>query len=546
MLVFSLFFKDERNVNGLAIKPMNILADLEKSPEKKIIKKDSSIVKSKKENCKKGLTCIEDFSGNDTGMDNFLKALTDQKNGPARIGFFGDSFIEGDMMIQDFRDTLQYIFGGQGVGMAPITSAVAGFRQTINHQFNSAWATYSILDSKKGAKIPKGISGHTYIPRAGATVKYTATQRFRFLNNFKIIRFYYSNATENETLKYYLDGAEKTVPLESGSELKELVIKGENIKSIKFEFEAPSENLYVYGVSFEDNKGILVDNFSVRGNSGTTLVSMNMKHLKEMDKVRPYHLIVLQYGLNVANANTRDFTWFKNGMKKSIEHMKEAFPDASFLLVSVPDRSYRKGGEYITMPSIPLLVEAQRELAQETNICFWSLYDGMGGENSMVNFVNSKPRLANTDYTHITYYGGQKIGKAMGEVIDFERRRFLKSLGKEIEEPKQNLVALKSKMKTYFELSNKRKIEKMEDFYADSLDFYTQTNISKEEATQFSKNYFKKYKEESNEIVDMDVKELKTHYELNIQTNFSSDGNKFKKVGIKVKFNKDLKLFYIR
>ena len=47
------------------------------------------------------------------------------KKGKVRIAWYGDSFSDGDILVSDLRDTLQSLYGGNGVGFVPITSQVA-------------------------------------------------------------------------------------------------------------------------------------------------------------------------------------------------------------------------------------------------------------------------------------------------------------------------------------------------------------------------------------------------------------------------------------
>ena len=70
--------------------------------------------------------------------------------------------------------------------------------------------------------------------------------------------------------------------------------------------------------------------------------------------------------------------------------------------------------------------DAQREIAQRCEIAFWDMFSAMGGENSMVKFVNSTPPLAAKDYTHLTFRGGKKIARHLVETILFERERYAK------------------------------------------------------------------------------------------------------------------------
>ena len=97
--------------------------------------------------CKTGITCVEDYTNDTTGLDIFLSALDSSQNKNVRIAWFGDSYVEGDILLDPLRDTLQAIFGGSGVGFVPIASEVAGFRQTIIHSFDN-WKTYAIVGER--------------------------------------------------------------------------------------------------------------------------------------------------------------------------------------------------------------------------------------------------------------------------------------------------------------------------------------------------------------------------------------------------------------
>jgi lysophospholipase L1-like esterase len=48
----------------------------------------------------------------------------------------------------------------------------------------------------------------------------------------------------------------------------------------------------------------------------------------------------------------------------------------------------------------------------------------MGGENSMVKWVNQKPPLANKDYIHFNHRGAEVIGDYMFQAIKNEYRKY--------------------------------------------------------------------------------------------------------------------------
>ena len=113
-------------------------------------------------------------------------------------------------------------------------------------------------------------------------------------------------------------------------------------------------------------------------------------------------------------------------MIKVIEKMKKAFPKASIVLLSVSDRSINLNGNYKTSIGIPALRNTQRFIAKETGIVFWDLYEAMGGEDSMVKFVTSKPALAAKDYTHLTFKGGRKLAGSLVNSLLFELEKYEK------------------------------------------------------------------------------------------------------------------------
>jgi lysophospholipase L1-like esterase len=183
-----------------------------------------------------------------------------------------------------------------------------------------------------------------------------------------------------------------------------------------------------FGASLEDETGIYIDNFAIKGNSGLGLQAIPERNLAAFDSLLHYDLIVLQFGLNVSNSPTKDFTGYMKGMNKLINKLKQAFPETPILLLSVSDRSQRRQGGFVTMPVIPMLIQAQEKIAFDNKLLFWNLFEAMGGENSMAGFANSKPALANKDYTHLNFAGGRKVGLSLArsfihEVETYQKRR---------------------------------------------------------------------------------------------------------------------------
>ena len=358
---------------------------------------------------------IEDFTTGRTGLRHFFAALNNINNleRPVRIAFVGDSFIEGDIIVADFRAKMQEHFGGRGVGFIPVTSNVAQYRPTIKHTA-SGWKTYSIINNRKRKYV---ISGLQFEPvTENASIGFQTVDMYPGLEEVSTIKFIYAkNEKSGILLRSDADTAYYELP--PTENITQYEIQGQFTKGTLLLKDALGLN--ALGIALEDNHGVVVDNFALRGNSGIVMSELDSKSCQELQQVRPYDLIVLQYGLNVASDSIREYGWYRNRMISVIEHVQDCFPGADILILGVSDRSHKRGGAYSTMPAVMSLLRAQRQTAKEAEVVFWSTFAAMGGQNSMVKFVNSN--WASKDYTHLSFRGGREIANALYDAIITEK-----------------------------------------------------------------------------------------------------------------------------
>lgn len=356
------------------------------------------------------------ITGNTQQLKNFFEAVKLAKSKSVRVAHFGDSAIEGDLITADMRETLQNKFGGNGVGWLGIVSQDITFRLTTKHSFSQGnWNVASAYtNNPKG--LPLGISAEAFVPKGNAWVQYETTPMRRYLRDFNTVKVYYTNAKAS-SINYSFDGgAKQTMALKPGTELQELILKpAGKAKTIKIEFPVAEQAVF-FGVTLENMPGVYVDNFPLRGNSGVDLQQISVSTLKEFAKYMDYKLIILEFGLNIAG-NKTDYTWYEREMTKVINNFKAAFPKASIVLVSVHDKSMKKGSEFVTDPAITRLVASQKNLAKTTDVAIWSLFDAMGGQNSMPTWVNSNPPLAFKDYIHFNDQGAKKVAQLFTDAL---------------------------------------------------------------------------------------------------------------------------------
>jgi len=297
------------------------------------------------------------------------------------------------------------MFGGRGVGFVPITSIVAGFRQTITHVFSSNWIKYDFHESG-GAQHPLGPSGNVFVPSAGSWVKYSGPKAY---GPFNAIKLYYGPGKPDARVSITKDADVSSFDLNGTNTINEAVVnENGTVNSVTMTFNCPTP-INIYGTSFESGAGVYLDNYAFRGNSGLPLTSVPLNVYNGFDNYFNYDLIVLQYGLNVVGHNVKSYAWFKKGLQAMVDHIKMAYPHASILMVSLGDKGYRTDGVWNTEPDVLKVVQVQKEIAEENGLAFWNLYENMGGYNSMKHWVEGDTTFANQDYEHPNFKGAKKM-----------------------------------------------------------------------------------------------------------------------------------------
>lgn len=396
--------------------PVEVLVtDTLKTPTPEVTRKNSA--------CPPGLICLEDFSSNGKGLESFVNHLDEHKDAPIRIAFYGDSFIEGDILTAGLRDTLQQIYGGKGLGFVPIYSEVAKFRTTIKHEFENL--SQKTIIGKYTSEPSFGFGGQVVRALEENWVKFSPGKNQKSLQKSSLL---FTSDLPSKAWLTINDTTETEITIDQQSALSRMPVAPAGAESIQLRFTA-ADSVNLYGMVFEGDHGIYVDNLALRGNSGLALTRITTQQLKESKKLRPYHLIVLQFGLNVvAEKDSTDYTWYVAGMRRVIEHFKSIFPESSILLLGISDRSTNANGEFITMPGVLRMRLAQRKIAQKTGVLFWDTFEAMGGENSMVKLAAMQPPMAGKDHTHLNARGGKMLAGKLAKALLFEIKQYERSV----------------------------------------------------------------------------------------------------------------------
>lgn len=355
---------------------------------------------------------FDDYKGNQYLISFFEKLyqLETTGKGNVRIAYFGDSMTDGDMIVQDLRTSLQEQFGGHGVGFVPITSESAASRNSIKHDYSGNWKMQSYLN----VKYPKrafGVNGHVFFANDTSRVEWVRFKAGKGKFNQQLDNptvFYGSSSNRNGVISYISGKDTIRKKLVPSNTLNTLSLANGSLKAIKADFHQ-ADSIPIYGFNFDDGNGVHVDNFSQRGNSGIPISKFNVPLMNAFQDKLGYDLVVLHYGTNVLNYGTLDYKWYERAMTRTVNRLRECFPGAAVLVVSTADKSTKYELEMKTDSAVVPLTVAQKKYALNTKSGFVNLYMLMGGDGSMVKWVEEQPALAGKDYTHPNFKGAKRF-----------------------------------------------------------------------------------------------------------------------------------------
>jgi lysophospholipase L1-like esterase len=188
------------------------------------------------------------------------------------------------------------------------------------------------------------------------------------------------------------------------------------------------ESPLCYGISLESKTGVMVDNIALRGSSGTDFARSSESLFKQHMDALNTKLIILQFGVNLVPHVVDSYVYYETQLFRQLSMLKRAKPDASIIVIGVSDVSRKEGSRFASYPNIEKIRDAQREAARRANVAFWDCYKAMGGQNSMVAWVNSSPPLASKDHIHFSSRGASIIAEMFYSALMNEYDKYIKAM----------------------------------------------------------------------------------------------------------------------
>jgi lysophospholipase L1-like esterase len=352
-------------------------------------------------------------------LDRFYAALhrTELKEPGAitRVLHYGDSPVTADSITADARAILQTRFGDAGHGFVLIAKPWAWYGHRGIQLKSSGWRIAAATQSRAKDGF-HGLGGVSFEGNAGASSTITLPDGLHTL-----IEVDYLKQPGGGTI--HLEGNEHPIgDVNTGGDEKEPGFAEFALPpgTDRITLTVNSGAVRLFGWSFEkDGPGLIYHSLGLNGaqvqavlryfDAGQWAIELQHQHPD---------LVVINYGTNESVFPEYIERQYPSELRRVIERVKAAVPDASVLVMSPMDRGERdSSGAIVTVHVLPRIVEIQKQIASETGCAFFNTYEAMGGAGTMARWYDSQPRLVSADFMHPLPGGAAKVGALLDDAL---------------------------------------------------------------------------------------------------------------------------------
>lgn len=353
--------------------------------------------------------------GDSTYFDNFYTALRQAKDSAVHIVHYGDSQIEEDRITQTVRRQLQARFGGGGPGLTPLYQSIQ--TMTTGQQTSpepKRFLVYGNPTYRRAGDNRYGPMGQMAL--VDTTITYSVVPRSKTTGIYSAHYFHRLTllSSADSELSITLKGKTTQVtPANTSMQLTTISLP-DSTTSVSMRLAGTGE---VYGILLGQATGVGMDNIPMRGCSGMIFTNIQAAQLRTYYKATHTKLIILQYGgNNVPHLYTEENADnYAAALVSQIRYLQRQAPNAAILFVGPSDMTTRRKGELRTYPILPYLERKLRQEVTRAGAAYWSMYDSMGGEGAMQQWVASG--LAGKDYVHFTRKGAESAGNMLCDAL---------------------------------------------------------------------------------------------------------------------------------
>ncbi len=353
-----------------------------------------------------------------------LEALVDGRDpdGKVRVAMYGASGTASDLGVGYIRTYLQARFGDGGPGFVPLVPLSRWYRHNeVIVESSKHWR-------KEHAQIYKGRrDGHYGL--LGASFTATAGKQWAQVkpksasdssHGVDHVELFFLRQPGGGSFKLSIDGGTP----QTVSTAAEVIEPGYHAlaldpgpHTIRIETIDAAE-VRVFGVVLErPDPGVVVDVLGIDGTRGANHLTWNEAVWGDNLRRRAPDLYVLSYGTNESVDASLSLPLYAEDLREQLHRFQRVLPEASCLLLGPADFPIRDGDQILPRPVLREIIAAQRQVAAEEGCGFWDGMTFMGGELSMVSWVDADPPLARGDYLHFNRLGSARKSMALADAL---------------------------------------------------------------------------------------------------------------------------------
>lgn len=359
------------------------------------------------------------FPNNDYTYWDQMFALLKKSSGTRvfRIMHYGDSQIEMDRISSTFRQSLQARFGGLGPGILPPVQTIPTFTVSQSSAGLSRFVCYGDSTQPRAPHRRYGLlaTGAQVYGSAVFTARASSGKRAQPLaKKFQKVTLIVGNNSANFSAT--CRGITKTVPTASKGVTLLQWNFNDSLSSVTVNISGTAE---IYGISLDGKTGVSVSNVPMRGCSGTIFTRIDSAILGQCYRKTGVDLILMQYGGNMMPSISSDkaISNYMAKISRQLKYIHTLYPHAKILFIGPSDMSKRVNGKLQSYPYLSKMNESLKKTVLGNGAAYWDMFNVMGGENSMIQWVNHQPAWAGPDYVHFTETGANKIAEILSNAF---------------------------------------------------------------------------------------------------------------------------------
>jgi lysophospholipase L1-like esterase len=356
--------------------------------------------------------------GNQLLLARFCMALQQLQRGeraqPVRVLWLGDSHTFADFLPDAVRRQLQQQYGNGGPGFLHL--GVKPYRHgSVKVEVTGSWSNEPDRPARSTATSDGvfGLGGIRSIPQS-RDAQAVVELRSGAVSGWARWELLYRLPNQQASFQVSLDANPPRRIGASGSlstQPQPVALEGVGEGRLRVsDFRGTPQ---LFGVIVESsNPGVVLDTLGINGARAATPLAWDQTAWGSAVAARAPDLLVVAYGTNEVIAAELPPERYAGHLVQVVQRVRTVQPGVDCLLLGPTDVAQADG---TTHPRVVAIDVAGRRSAEQLRCAFFSPFRAMGGDGSMVRWMQQQPPLAAPDRVHLLAAGYRRLGEQIAD-----------------------------------------------------------------------------------------------------------------------------------